>query len=177
MSLDRDVDAVVAENLFGWQWFLVSGVNVLFPPLALEHVGQSPALYAAFDPAKPKCWTPDEEGREQGYFFDSSKVRGTGRPDDGFTFERFPDYTSDIKFAWQVVDKMVTNGFEFKLEKGPENYIYAAFVPSEEIPAPFMDGSFIVGQKEEGMSAEFAICISALKALGIHHIPERFAGE
>lgn len=75
--------------------------------------------------------------------------------EDGCTHDRAPEYTTEIRFAWEVVEKL-RDDFWFGLHTTNGGGWEACF-----------DNTFI-GQYVEGAgTAEMAICLAALRVKGI----------
>jgi Phage ABA sandwich domain len=73
----------------------------------------------------------------------------------------YPPYSSDIRYAWQVVNEMNKKGFYFNLNQDSDF----------EFDAIFSDGYYVedttISVIFSHKSAPLAICLAALKAVGV----------
>ena len=154
----RELEALVAEHVFGLQWFTITGINVLVSPLTAEGMLQHPAIYKPGKEGYKTAWVNEDDN---GYFFDSARMTGSRRLDDGCAYRRFPDFTSKMEDAWSIVKKMQENGWKFSLGQSAIRQTAkwrAGF--SENLPTRPMP---VMHDDESEM---YAICIAALKAVG-----------
>lgn len=73
-------------------------------------------------------------------------------------------YSTDIGYAWEVVEKMEADGWRFVLHNGVQHPEYTHRADFHDDVRPFVpDGHHVAG----GVSAPEAICLAALRAKGI----------
>lgn len=83
---------------------------------------------------------------------------------DGFKHGCSPPFSTSIEAAWEVVEKLQSNGgfvFEFK---SSEKFVQAVFNHLLPTPETLWRGSTVWTEK---VTAPHAICLAALKALGV----------
>ena len=130
---DRELDAAVAEMVFGWRWIHEDGEQ----PYAVPYlVGPGSSVYYPTVHAK---------------FPNVPKSGGD-----------LLNYSTDIAAAWEVVEKMRTNGWFFSLADSIElpDFI-ARFTTCPPVGSPIPDHSAM------NVSAPLAICLAALRAVGV----------
>lgn len=77
-----------------------------------------------------------------------------------------PNYSTDIAAVWEVVNKMRENGFESYLIGGPSAEVKSGRMPS--FGCRFFDGNQKMAfVRSEADSAPHAICLAALKVVGV----------
>ena len=81
-----------------------------------------------------------------------------------FEAQECPNYSTDIRQAWKVVDKLEEIMCELEFSFGKNKKIWATFVVSGEV-----DGSHPIFQSE-GRTAAHAICLAGLKAIEYFNI-------
>lgn len=130
----RQLDALIAEKVMGWTWH--------------------------FYPKDQSCYKSALESGQKGYWLDGV-VSCVTTNEDGTP--NCPAYSTDIKSAWKVVDKLKTikdehRDVEFKLEycQGMGEWL-CTFIFAE---TPF-----------QSKSAPHAICLAALEAIGENNEP------
>ncbi len=94
-----------------------------------------------YSPFGPDCWWSENE---------------TGEP------EYIHAYSTDIAAAWEVVEKMERNGFFYSVSKGR----IGAHGTNDKVWVSFGKSGDNIIWSESGTAAN-AICLAALKALGV----------
>jgi hypothetical protein len=135
LEAGRGLDAEVAEKIFGWQWATLN-----------------PAIYTVL--------TGNRFLRPPGNLGVAFVPCGESLPLDERYFDAVPSYSTDIKTAWEVVEKMLSQGWHFNLECEPES--------GESPCAMFYRGRDSYGERDahsmSATTAPLAICLAALKA-------------
>lgn len=89
MDVGRELDALMAEKVMGWDWYTVVGINVLLPP---GHHYRERSVLA----------TVGKHGTED----DIDSMRFCSSRDGGYQMPIVPHYSTDIAAAWEVVEKL-----------------------------------------------------------------------
>lgn len=100
-------------------------------------------------------------GLECGIISGKPKVKGSNCGTYGCTRHWIdtPNYSTDIAAAWELVEKMKSEGFTFAVEYGHE--ISAVFSKRDYVSDRIGDGMGVSGE-----SVPHAICLAALEATG-----------
>ena len=100
LEAGRELDALIAEKVMGWKWFLDAA-----------NLGSGPQ-YRYLD--EPKQWWNPPRLEWDGV----SKIAIAHRP----TEYQPPEYSSDIAAAWEVVEKLREMGFPVHIQCGQYHY-------------------------------------------------------
>lgn len=98
LAAGRELDALMAEQLFGWAWYTVVNINLLLPP---DHSYRN----------RPVLATP---GQTPGYEIDvDSKHFYSSR--DGYSMPIVPHYSTNTQAAFEVQSELERRGFWMQL--------------------------------------------------------------
>ena len=160
MDAGRELDALIAVTLFGWEW------KKYPPPTAPER----PPLTLLVPPAAPnriripnnydRVWQPSDaqakrfEGWDECYYWDNGEAQ-----------RGFPYYSTDIAAAWLVIAALRENRRTWvrELKNIAVDLWECQFVRYTENEGEFGVDRYYSGRVE---GAPLAICIAALKAVG-----------
>lgn len=135
---NREIDALIAEKLFNWLWFVndTAGSTALLSPHQAEHVTPSPRLRPALPGERPKA-VPD-------------------------LARNLPLYSQDMSSAWDVVAQMLEAGYRVKIigRKRLGVSLYSVGFDAHY----FADGAAWIQAEDE--SCARAICLAALYSIG-----------
>jgi len=95
----RELDALVAEQLFGWAWYTVVNINLLLPP---NHSYRN----------RPVLATP---GQTPGSEIDVDSTHFYNSQRDGFTMPIVPRYSTELRAAFEVQAELERRGFWMQL--------------------------------------------------------------
>jgi hypothetical protein len=109
MRKPRDIDAAIAERLFGWKWFKKS-VSKLD--------GSTVELSAIFGPEEewnrvnyhPASWSPSDSSAERFEDWDRLCYK-PGKDRRERSYEGLPRFSSDMEWAMKAVDALASRGF------------------------------------------------------------------
>jgi hypothetical protein len=151
LAAGRELDnALVAEEVMGW--IMHPSWGCLAPP------GY---------PSEKEMWTPWEESwddDENDWIMTRKPIKGkliSGMVMDGSGKPKLPDYLGDITAAWQVVEKMRENGILLRIEVRASCYVVRAVTWDVD-----NDCEKLLAYSGQD-TAPLAICLAALKAVGV----------
>lgn len=138
MKPGRELDALVAEKVMG---------------VCLHDLQSKPSVYMQMKEKNgPHDWTMFECAKCHSRFMDKF-------------IPYLPNYSTSIADAWAVVEKMGRwNGFEFMIQTQDPEYCKAKYEAGWYEPSYDGPESRAVGESD---SAPHAICLAALKAVGV----------
>ena len=141
---DRELDALVAEKVMGARWFGTEGAD---PPSLKVKLPRFMVYVLCLRGGEPNMPDWDVCGRPE-IWNDSA-------------LDEIPHYSTDIKAAWEVVEKMRADGFVGE---------FVQDVP-DGASARFWDNPLFEAFTETKMPADdtlpLAICLAALRAKGV----------
>lgn len=144
---DRELDALVAENIFGWRWFECVSTACLVPPGMAESWDKAGEwMYKPLPDGPGKLFRDDVDGIR---FYDSSQG--------GHTHPDIPHFSTDIAQAYWIHDKI----------KGPMIYKFKkslARIVVDDTTGP-MTGATEVWLMIK--SSPKQRCLAALEAVGV----------
>lgn len=158
---DREMDALVAEKLFGWRWVKYPAPNdpdkvltAIIPPDAPDRVWPN-----GYD----RIWQTSDAGAPRFSRWDDMMWW-----DDGAGCHGLPHYSTDIADAFDVVDRMHALGYVLSLYSGclPPLRPWVAVFDQSVAPAWTTSGDWGRPLPTHETPAR-GICIEALRALGV----------
>ena len=141
MKAGRELDALVAEKVMGWEWYAIIGINVLVPP---EHYLRE----------RPILATPGKHGAETD--IDSYRFADSTQ---GRQMPIVARYSTDIAAAWQVVDELHKRGFCVGVSTLHD------WKTKCECSVYYADMAERMVANADAATASHAICLAALKAM------------
>lgn len=149
MKAGRELDALVAEKVMGWAWR--SGIH---PDCSRDH--QVHLLPKGEDlssqPDGEWSWL-DEDDEDRGIIWSS-----------------MPNYSEDIASAWELVEKLATNGYIVRVTGSHVTNFVGIWSCKIEKEVPCCGGLFskrkCVAHFSSNTTAAFVICQAALCAAG-----------
>lgn len=148
----RELDAQIAEQVMG----VPCAHDVEYMPHAEVVAANRKAFLADFGQEAPPTWEGDTgEGTDfEPRWCSKCHVEVSS----GRTGIRAPAYSTDLGAAWQVVEKMRADGWEFSLSDTSEGdtkpFDMVFYLPGVEVV-----------ENEVAATAPLSICLAALKAL------------
>ena len=138
----KNLDMLVAERVMGWEWWNACGKSHICPPFVKDY----PTFRHELHFRRGKDGDPEPI---ENYYSNYGNLS-------------IPRYSSNIAAAWEVVEKMRTNGWFFSLADSIElpDFI-ARFTTCPPVGSPIPDHSAM------NVSAPLAICLAALRAVGV----------